>query len=950
MHGRHRLVRSRRGLGIVTATGLVAGVTAWSLASSASPVAAADACTTPALRDVMVSQGLPSYTSLTRGKSALARFYLSAPSCIPAGTTLNITNGSLVVGSNVTPVEISSPVPLPPLGPITTSPVQQSEADPYFLVPGTLLNPPALGRTEVSFSATFDFAVSRAGQVVDTGRITFDKRPGTTNRITAFVEGTPQPLRTLVVRMGDAGTAAAPKTVASQFPPATAEPALQRGMAALSRLMPLRDGISDLATKTGGLQYSVAAGMIDLQQFMPNGSKYCGLAGDFNAYIEPKLLEARNAWNKENPNAIADRVLGVIWEGISRGPNTDANSTTCIEGIASFSTGAAWARVIDERPGTATTPARPALTGSLMAMELAHTVGSVSSTSDNRTRHSLATEADGTAPDRAFNIANQSWIARDRTAQRFQTDGTWHDDSTLLEVRDWDFLQCYLTAKPLVGSPTATSCPQPGGLGGNAAASADRSGSFFLAGTTDGTAAGTEVDSYFDDNTRYEPPVADSPYRLVQRDALGRIVLNAGVAVSFERSDHTHADGANHAHTSDRGSFGTELESDADTVRIEFWKGNPATSSDAVLLYSRNKDVAPQVLSVNVAGTSVSLVATDDNPADLRLYAHHVCPGGTSPLFTNERGTTVGRTTVFVERIDLSGSCSGGQLLFTVGDGYLTAQQADAASSLESTLASAAIYEPAVDAAYTVRRAIALSGSARDRVGRELDDIAWFLDGPGQPGTEPIAIGKVGTYQPPAEGLLPGTYTLRMVARDGDTPVVTATRTLTVLADDDFDGLSNAFELAQSCYGASAKDDPLNAVADSDLDGTADIVDPAPCVTTSNITVDFNPNSFNLGSSGNTFSARVSGSPVDLRTLPLSAWEVQQVAGYKTGVQPDGSVVRIRPVSVNPDTATTATVKFDRGQLAAFMQSKKITGTTPIFIGSSTAGLRGVDAIAPDAF
>lgn len=944
MNGRHRLVRRhRRSLGLLAATSLVAGLSAVATVTAAPPASAADPCVTPTLRDVMVSQGLPSYSSLTRGKTTLARFYLSTPSCIPTGTTVNVKAGSLTISSSPVTVPITAPLPLPPLGPITTSPIQQSAADPYFSIPGALINPATTGRSEVFFSATLDFDVKRDGQVIASDRVTFSNRPGSTTRISAFVEGVANPLRVLVVPMGDLGTDAAPKTAASQFPPA-ATSALQRGMNAVSRVMPLRDGVSDLLAKTGGLQYTVSGGMVDLNGLMPGGV-YCGVAGDFSRTIEPKLTSTLNAWNKENPAAYADRVLGVIWQGVSRGPNTDANSASCLEGYASFSSGAAWARVIDER---AAAPARSSLTGSLAVMELAHTVGDVAVTTTNNTRHSLELEADGTAKDRAFNIANQQWIRDDRTSQRFQTDSSWHDDSTLLEPKNWSYLQCYLTT-PAIGAPTNTNCPSPGGLGGNAAASADLSGSFFLAGSTDGTPQGTEVDSYFDDNTRYEPPVDSSSYRLVQRDALGGITLNSGVAVNFTHSDHSGND-RNHTHVSTAGTFGTELESDADTVRIEFWKGNPATDPAAVLLYSRNKGTAPQFLSVQVGGTSVTISATADQPQDLRLYAHHVCPGGANPIFTNQEGITVGRTTVFVERVDTTLSCPGGRMLFTLGDGYLTAQQSDTVSTVGGLIASAAIYEPGVGAVFTVKKAVALSGAARDSAGRSVDDLRWTLAGPSFPTPVEVARGSSASYRPPSAGLIAGTYVLTLEGRDANGLLVTsASRSLDILGDRDLDGLADVVELQITC-SAGAADNPLNAVGDSDFDGVADIVDLQPCVTTSNIGVDFNPNSLNTGSQGNTFSAKISGSPIDLRTLPLSAYQVLQVAGYDMGRQPDGTDTTIQPLSVHAESATSATVKFNRSQLNAFLQAKQITGNVPIFIGSTAAGLRGVDTTAPGAF
>lgn len=928
--------RRRRLLTLAAATAVLAGFV---VASTASP-SSADTCTTPVLSDVMVSQGLPSYARLVQGKTALVRFYLRTPTCVPVGTVVQVTGGSLQVSSAQTPVPLSEALPLPPIGPVSTAPVQNSAGDPYFVVPGTSLLPNPLDRSKVTFSATINYRVTpSSGSPVDSS-LTLTYLPGTTVPISATVERLGNPLRVLVVPMGDLGTATAVKTAASQFPDA-ATSTLASGMTSLNRVLPVRDGVSDLITKSGGVQYTLSQGFIDLHQYMPNGI-YCGAVGDFT-YISSKLDQARNAWNAANPGSPADKALGVIWRGVSRGATTDANSSSCFEGYAQIGGTYAWSRVIDS------SSLRPGLAGSLSEMELAHTLGSLVGPRSDGTGHSTLVNADSTAPDRAFNVYTQSWIQDDRTALKFESDAGWNDGSTLLERDDWNYLQCSLTPAPLT-PPSSYDCPVPGKTGGNAAASADHSGSFFLSGSTDGTPSGTEVDSYFDSNVRYEQPDDTSSYRLIQRDVTGAAVKNVGVTVTF--GGESHSGGSPEASApSSTGSFGTEAESDARTTRVEFWKGDPTTSpANAVLLYARNKDTAPQFISVQVSGTTASVSATDNNPQDLRLYISEQCPnnGGTHPLVTGLKGTVLGSTTAFVAPVDTSRACSGGQLLFKVGDGYLTAQQGQSSPAGGMT-ASSAIYSPLPGTAITSKGVVAVAGAARDAAGKALPNVSWVLSGPSYPSGQQVVVGTNGQYAPHA-GLLAGDYTLRLEGRDaGGTLLTTATRSFSVLLDSDGDGIPDSAE-HQSCYAPGAELDPTNATLDSDGDGLANIADPEPCTTTNNLIVDFNPNSFNTGSSGNYFTARLSGSPVDLTTVALQDYQVMQVGGYLLGAQTDGSTYTVPPISLSNVTSTSADVKFDRASLQNYMRAKGITGAVPVFIGAPRVGLRGSDPLSPNSF
>jgi hypothetical protein len=180
----------------------------------------------------------------------------------------------------------------------------------------------------------------------------------------------------------------------------------------------------------------------------------------------------------------------------------------------------AWVRVVPD--GMTPSPA-----GALMAMEVAHTSALIPAPRGFG-YHSTNIQADGTKPNRAYNLDTHQYLADDRTVTRLYQ--PWHNNNTVLERDDWLYAVCKLTP----GGPTSVECPTAGGVGGRGLPVP----MVMLSGLTDGTTAGTSVgQSYVSPEGGF--PLVDemSTYRLRQK-AGASFLRDDGVPVSSELSNH----------------------------------------------------------------------------------------------------------------------------------------------------------------------------------------------------------------------------------------------------------------------------------------------------------------------------------------------------------------------------------------------------------------------------
>ena len=448
------------------------------------------ACTslTPQLGAVTVNQGVGSYARLARNKETLVRFFLTLPATVGTSCSGSISvTGARLAATSSTGASLTSPITAyQSFGtsgtaiPATTVSVD-ANSDPKFVLPAPNAN---------SCLAS-PCADTNAFQLTFTATITYTTSAGTSGTAT-FSPALPSQfdtvsnaLRILVVPMGDAG-----QTRASQFGTA-AQTAVVNGFNTLSRIYPVPFGISnDIALNTGGIRYTIDPGLLNLRPlagtYDPNG-KFCGTSSNFNG-IKGQLDTFLTTYNSNPANAThpADKVLGVVDSAISDG-NTSAYN--CAEGMAATagqSPGTpateAWVRAIPDVAATRSQPAQPSMTGALMAMELAHTFAQEKFVSGvNTTFHSLNTTADTGAPDRAYNVANRSYLSDDHSAMRFVT--PWNNNNTDFEGADFAAMLCNL------GAGMSIDCTSPT-IGGIAAPSANQ---FMISGTTDFTPGGTHV-------------------------------------------------------------------------------------------------------------------------------------------------------------------------------------------------------------------------------------------------------------------------------------------------------------------------------------------------------------------------------------------------------------------------------------------------------------------------
>ncbi len=490
----------------------------------------------PQLGAVTTNQGVGSYVRLARGKETLVRFFLTFPSAV--GTTCS---GSINVTAATMTVTSSAGASLSPItayqsfgtgAPISAStPSVDSNADPKFVVPGPRMNSCLVdlsaGATcsdTSTFTLTFSASVSYTTSASATATTA-------TFGTSATVERTTNALRILVVPMGDST-----QTRSSQFG-STAQTALVNGFITLSRIYPLRFGVSnDIAVGRDGLRYTLDPGLLNLKAisgtYDPNG-RFCGTSSNFTG-IKGQLDTFLNTYNSNPANAShpADKVLGIVDSAISDG-NTSAYN--CAEGMAATSNASntsiaateAWVRAIPDVAATKSLPAQPSMTGALMAMEIAHTFAQekfVSGT--NATFHSLNTSADVTAPDRAYNVSSRSYLSNDHSAMRFVT--PWDNTNTDLEPADFAAMLCNL------GGSIAADCTSPS-VGGILAPAASQ---FMISGTTDGTPGGTNVvESFATAGTGSTAPDPLSDLQVRFTDFVGN-QTNIGIPYSTGSSVH----------------------------------------------------------------------------------------------------------------------------------------------------------------------------------------------------------------------------------------------------------------------------------------------------------------------------------------------------------------------------------------------------------------------------
>lgn len=544
--------------------------------AGAAPAPSLPACSAsqlvPQVGATTVNQGVGSYATLTRAKETLVRFFLVyqpgvGTTC--SGTT-SIRGASLTATNPASSATFGSIAAHQSFGSSgtaisSTTVAVDSNADPKFVVPAARVNSCLADLTAAlcddsaaGFSLTFTASVTYTTSASSTP-VTLALPTSATGNFDKSTNA----LRVLVIPMGDSSQPYSTQLTDS------GRAAVSNGFAALSRILPVASGVSStLTATTGGIRYKLdLAAMLNLRAvagaYDPNG-KFCGSQSNFDA-IKGQLATFLAAYNASitDPAQRADRVLGVVDKAISDGSTSAYN---CAEGMASTNSPEAWVRAIPDQPASGKNPPVPSMTGPLMAMEFAHTYG----LDDTLSFHSPNTQADGTSPDRAYNVSSRSWVADDRSALRFVASNPFNNNNAFLELDEFArMLSCF------GGISTGCLTTQTGTL---VAAGT----TFAIGGTTDFTPAGTTVVESFaseNDPVLAPDPASDLKLRLTP---LSGPAVEIGVPYSTKSSEHLASTGLNTTNA----VFGGVFESPGGIQKVELVRGT-------TVLYSRDAAATP---------------------------------------------------------------------------------------------------------------------------------------------------------------------------------------------------------------------------------------------------------------------------------------------------------------------------------------------------------------------
>jgi hypothetical protein len=433
--GEHFAPQRRSGTRRLT-VGALAGVLLAALLPGAAVVGLADAaepdpCVTPNILERYASQGLPGGTDaapLVVGKDTVVKLHLALPSNCTISPVVTFQDVSLQVAG--TSIKIP---PLKPVAPLTyrgSAAQPNSDSDPVFVVPGSVLQ--ALGqgaRTTITFSVSMSFVSVPGGS-------------GTlATTVSSVLEKKTRALRVLAVPVGDS----AQGFDRALTPEGTN--AVTKGFSAMARLLPVPDGTADLAdpTSTAGVRYRINQSVAHVapSQQVPGTGKWCMTEALF-AEVAKKLDIIRDQWNTANPAHMqADRVVGIgdasLWFRSGARPG-------CYDGLADINSVHAFARAAYDAPGSIEA-------GALLTHELVHT-WNLQETSGG---HSPNLYADTTPTGRSFRAVNTdtgAWIGEPRAIMQFLS--PFRDDTTLLERVDFTKTLCLLGGMTTCPARTAT--------------------------------------------------------------------------------------------------------------------------------------------------------------------------------------------------------------------------------------------------------------------------------------------------------------------------------------------------------------------------------------------------------------------------------------------------------------------------------------------------------------
>ncbi len=538
----------------------------------------------PHLHELSIGQGLP-YPVLVRGKEILARAYLSRPQCSDGDDIIDITAATLTMTAGGATLASVGPTPtigttFPQIAPYSSSPAQDHTGDPKFVIGAAATQIASADRYAATFSLKINYrsrTASTATPVV--GSATFPLPNA--SPLTATVEKKTAALRVLVQPLGD------PTQSYSTWFTDADRITMQNAMTTLSRIFPVPDGTGDLSGTTGGVRYSINPSVLDIRSLLRADGKWCGTELNWSA-IKATLAQHLQSWNTANPNATADVVVGAV-SSTKSGDGTEG----CAEAMSIPASPQMWVRSIPDARRA------PSISGSLLVMEMAHYLRVVPETRDafGDAFHSPYVAADGTSPNRGYNVFGRSYLADDRSVMLLTGTG-WHNTTTLLERDDFAAILCQL------GGATTNDCGVSGTVG--TATGVGAGPRFVMSGRTNGTVTGTNVvESYFTSNVAPTQPDPDSAYRLKQYQG-STLLRDDGVPVIFAESEHGQTDDTSPAGT---GVFAISFPASTAANRVQLMHGD-------VVLYERTGTVPPQIVSTTRLQNGEIANYTDDTSRD----------------------------------------------------------------------------------------------------------------------------------------------------------------------------------------------------------------------------------------------------------------------------------------------------------------------------------------------
>jgi hypothetical protein len=653
---------------VAFATVLALMTVALTMLGGAATSGAATCVMEPQLVNVTANQGLGGYANLVRGKAAIVRGYWGVPSCM--GTTdangqltnggyIEIDNESLTVKNSTAGTTLKSNLPttpalLGPTFPLTNVVVgapgrKDAPSDAKFRVDGSVFAPTT---TTAAYTASLEIAVTfkvKANSGASLGPAvtkTYTTLSGSRSAITKPVAKKSNALPILIVPMG--------------FPLGTASlSAVQDGMAAVSRVFPVPDGIGPLDGSSGGVRYSISPGLLNVADMLDSGGKFCGSAANFNT-LKARLAAFLQAWNQsptlttlasaitttnattmtvgantgfptgasfrayvDNELVLVSAITSTTWT-IARGQGGTTAATHAAGAPVTYSTNQAQKVVgvvnaanstsstscFDGYASTAAPQAWVRLSdraGALFNMELAHTFGVVPATRYDGLSpyHSTHADADSSNADSAYNTVDGGYLYDDHSAMRFVDGPSPAAPSTSLVTGPWTNADTVFEAADYamilckLGGPTTSDCATSGTTGTDVGvAAAPAVDAFTATGTVSGNTA--HITSSGRMTTVLTGAEPTSTYRLVQR--AGSTFRSNGVPVSVADSIHS----SNEAGEPEGGGgfFSVAYPFLAGATTAELWSvpagtaaaADPAGVSGSQKLWSINSSATPQIV------------------------------------------------------------------------------------------------------------------------------------------------------------------------------------------------------------------------------------------------------------------------------------------------------------------------------------------------------------------